>query len=142
MAGLGPRDSLRIEAALNLYGQEITETTSPIAAGLTWCIGLALCIVVCSSFMKIGKRRREQGGFLGAEKILAELKTGPATKRVGLTTVGRPARTHAIIFDMDGKEVGEVTSGVPSPSLNNKNVAIGYVPSVRESHSIRACQLC
>ena len=78
----------------------------------------------------LGKRRRAEGGFLGADKILRELKEGTATKRVGLTTTGRPARTGALIFDQQGKQVGTVTSGVPSPTLG-KNVAMGYVPSVR-----------
>ena len=59
---------------------------------------------------------------------MKELKEGTASKRVGLTTTGRPARTGAPIFDASGKQVGAVTSGVPSPTLG-KNVAMGYVPA-------------
>jgi aminomethyltransferase len=78
----------------------------------------------------LGKRRRVEGGFLGADKILSELKSGPSQKRVGLTTTGRPARTGAHIFDLAGAQVGHVTSGIPSPSTA-KNVSMGYLPTVR-----------
>ena len=77
--GLGARDSLRLEAGLCLYGHDIDETTSPVEAGLAW---------------SIGRRRRAEGGFLGAERILRELADGPARKRVGIRPEGRaPART-------------------------------------------------
>ncbi len=83
-AGLGPRDSLRLEAGLCLYGHDIDDTTTPVEANLTWTIG---------------KRRREEGGFLGADTILAQLKN-PALvtrKRVGLFINGPPARGNTSV---------------------------------------------
>src|SRR6185312_3301061 len=106
------RDSLRLEAGLCLYGSDIDTTTSPIEAGLAWVIG---------------KRRREQGGFPGANRILGELKTGAAKKRVGIKPLGRaPARAHTEIQDTSGKRIGEITSGGFGPSVNAP-VAMGYV---------------
>lgn len=80
-AGLGPRDTLRLEAGLCLYGHDIEQHTTPVEASLSWLIG---------------KRRKEQGGFLGADKILAQLKNPASvtTKRIGLalTSGGPPPR--------------------------------------------------
>jgi aminomethyltransferase len=113
--GLGARDSLRLEAGLCLYGHDIDTTTSPIEAQLTW---------------SIQKRRRTEGGFLGAERVLSELANGTTRKRVGLTFEGRaPAREGAIITDEHGHEIGIVTSGGFAPSLNAP-VAMGYVAAV------------
>ncbi len=113
LAGLGARDSLRLEAGLCLYGNDIDETTSPVEAGLTWTIS---------------KRRRASKDFPGAEIILSHIKEKPKRKRVGLVSKGPPARDHCKILNENGEEIGEVTSGCPSPSLG-VNVAMGYVPA-------------
>jgi len=111
-AGLGARDSLRLEAGLCLYGHDIDETTSPVEASLAW---------------SIGKRRRAEGGFPGSDRILRELAEGPARKRVGLLPDGRaPAREGAEITDPEGGRIGIVTSGGFGPSLNGP-LAMGYV---------------
>ena len=112
LVGLGARDSLRLEAGLCLYGHDIDETTSPVAAGLTW---------------SIGRRRREQGGFPGAERIQREIADGPARLRVGLKPDGRaPAREGAEIRKPDGAVIGKVTSGGFGTSVNGP-IAMGYV---------------
>ncbi len=113
-AGLGARDSLRLEAGLCLYGNDIDETTTPVEAGLTW---------------SIGKRRRSEGGFLGAEVIQKQLAEGVTRKRVGLRPQGRaPVRAGSLLTDEDGKEIGTVTSGGFGPSVGAP-VAMGYVAS-------------
>jgi aminomethyltransferase len=113
-AGLGARDSLRLEAGLCLYGHELTPETSPIEAGLAWTIG---------------KRRREQGGFPGAETILRQLRDGPARKLVGIRPAGRaPAREGAEIQDQGGRPIGFVTSGGFGPTVGGP-IAMGYVAS-------------
>ncbi|HEX2554015.1 MAG TPA: glycine cleavage system aminomethyltransferase GcvT [Microvirga sp.] len=110
--GLGARDSLRLEAGLCLYGHDIDPTTSPVEAGLTW---------------SIQKRRREEGGFPGADRVRRELAEGPRRLRVGLKPEGRaPAREGTPIVTPDGREVGTVTSGGFGPSVNGP-VAMGYV---------------
>jgi len=110
--GLGARDTLRLEAGLCLYGHDIDQTTTPIAAGLAWTIG---------------KRRREQGGFPGAERILKELADPPPRRRVGIRPDGRaPAREGSAIVDAAGNLIGEVTSGGFAPSLGAP-IAMGYV---------------
>jgi aminomethyltransferase len=103
-SGLGARDSTRMEAGLCLYGNDINEETSPVEAGLNWTIG---------------KRRREEGGFLGAEVILDQLKNGITRRRAGfVVTKGAPARGGEPIFDVEsGKQVGVVTSGGFGPSV-------------------------
>lgn len=117
LAGLGARDTLRLEAGLCLYGNDIDDTTTPIQGGLTWLIG---------------KRRRELKDFPGANLILKELKDKPTKKRVGLKLVnnsGPSARQHMKILSAQGGEcIGEVTSGCPSPSLK-QNIAMGYIQS-------------
>ncbi len=110
-AGLGARDSLRLEAGLCLYGHDIDTTTTPIAAGLGWTIA---------------KRRREAGDFRGAERILREMRDGPKQRLVGLTLEGRlPAREGALIFVGD-EAVGRVTSGGFAPTVGAP-IAMGYV---------------
>ena len=110
--GLGARDSLRLEAGLCLYGNDIDRTTTPVEAGLAWAIA---------------KRRRAEGGFLGAERILAQLAAGPSRRRVGIRPEGRaPARAHTESLDSSGKTVGEITSGGFGPSVDGP-VAMGYV---------------
>jgi aminomethyltransferase len=110
--GLGARDSLRLEAGLCLYGHDIDPTTSPVEAGLAW---------------SIQKRRREEGGFPGAERVLAELRDGARRLRVGLKPDGRvPAREGAEIRAPDGAPIGKVTSGGFGPTLGAA-IAMGYV---------------
>ena len=110
--GLGARDSLRLEAGLCLYGHDIDETTSPVEAGITFCMQ---------------KRRREEGGFPGAGRIQSELRNMPGRLRVGLRLGGRaPAREGADIHLPDGTPVGTVTSGGFAPTAAGP-VAMGYV---------------
>ena len=110
--GLGARDSLRLEAGLCLYGHDIDETTSPIEADLLW---------------SIQKRRRTEGSFIGAERVLKEIASGPARKRVGIKPDGRaPAREGTGVTDMNGRPIGTVTSGGFGPTANGP-VAMGYV---------------
>jgi aminomethyltransferase len=110
--GLGARDSLRLEAGLCLYGHDIDTTTSPIEAGLIW---------------SIQKRRREEGGFPGAERVQREIREGASRVRVGISPEGRaPAREGTVITTPDGREVGLVTSGGFGPTVNGP-VAMGYV---------------
>jgi aminomethyltransferase len=110
-AGLGARDSLRLEAGLCLYGNDLDETTNPVEAALTW---------------SIGKRRRMAWDFRGAEAVREALDKGPARLRVGIRPEGRqPARAHSEIR-AGGARVGEVTSGGFGPSVNGP-VAMGYV---------------
>ncbi|XP_077547525.1 aminomethyltransferase, mitochondrial isoform X4 [Haemaphysalis longicornis] len=116
LAGLGARDSLRLEAGLCLYGQDIDEQTTPVEAGLTFTIG---------------KRRRQLADFPGAARILEQIRQKPRRRRVGLvaTSAGPPARSGATVYDAEGShELGRVTSGIPSPSLGS-NIAMAYVPS-------------
>ena len=110
--GLGARDSLRLEAGLCLYGHELDETISPVEAALVW---------------SIGKRRREEGGFMGASRIQSELRDRPARLRVGLLPEGRaPAREGTEIRDRQGRKVGIVTSGGFGPTLGGP-LAMGLV---------------
>ncbi|KPA81397.1 putative mitochondrial aminomethyltransferase, mitochondrial precursor [Leptomonas pyrrhocoris] len=114
LIGLGARDTLRMETGLNLYGNELSEETNPVALRLMWWIS---------------KRRMEEGGFIG-HAALKHLRAN-ATKgavpqlRVGLVSTGPVPRRDTVI-EVDGKEVGYVTSGVPSPTLK-KNVALGFI---------------
>jgi aminomethyltransferase len=113
-AGLGARDTLRLEAGLCLYGQDIDEDTSPVEAGLAW---------------SIAKRRRLDGGFPGAERIRAELAQGPSRKRVGIRPLGRaPARAGTEILEPGGRPIGAITSGGFGPTVGGP-VAMGYVIS-------------
>ena len=110
--GLGARDSLRLEAGLCLYGHDIDETTSPVEADLLW---------------SIQKRRRTEGGFLGAERVLKDIASGPARIRVGVKPDGRaPAREGTVVTDMAGRGIGAITSGGFGPTANGP-VAMGYV---------------
>ncbi|KAK4711434.1 hypothetical protein R3W88_005947 [Solanum pinnatisectum] len=111
LTGLGARDSLRLEAGLCLYGNDMEQHITPVEAGLTWAIG---------------KRRRAEGGFLGAEVILKQIEEGPKIRRVGFFSSGPPPRSHSEIQDSNGQNIGEITSGGFSPCLK-KNIAMGYV---------------
>ena len=111
-AGLGARDSLRLEAGLCLYGNDIDEVTTPVEAGLTWVIG---------------KRRKMNLDFPGAEAIRDQLDNGAPRLRVGIRPDSRaPARAQTTIVALDDTEAGLVTSGGFAPSLNAP-VAMGYV---------------
>ena len=113
-AGLGSRDSLRLEAGLCLYGHDITTETTPIEADLKWVVN---------------KRRREQGGFPGEDIILGQLENGTERLRVGILPEGRaPAREGVEVQDQDGNAIGEITSGGFGPSVGGP-VAMGYVRS-------------
>lgn len=109
--GLGARDTLRLEAGLCLYGHDIDETTSPVEAALTW---------------SIGKRRREEGGFPGYDRIRRELAEGPARKRVGIRPSGRAPAREGTGIAAGGNSVGTITSGGFGPSVGGP-VAMGYV---------------
>lgn len=111
LAGLAARDSLRLEAGMCLYGHDLDASVSPIEAALAWTVG---------------KDRRTAGDFLGAERVLRELKEGPPRRRVGLLVEGGIAREGAQLYTEDGKIVGRVTSGIPSPTLG-KNIAMALV---------------
>jgi aminomethyltransferase len=119
MIGLGARDSLRLEAGLCLYGNDIDETTTPVEAGLTWAI---------QKVRRAGCVRA--GGFPGAQRILAELETGPSRLRVGLRPEGKaPIRAHTKLYADDAGQhlLGEVTSGGFGPSIDAP-VAMAYLP--------------
>ncbi|UWQ29430.1 glycine cleavage system aminomethyltransferase GcvT [Leisingera sp. M523] len=111
-AGLGARDSLRLEAGLCLYGNDIDQSTSPIEASLNWAIQ---------------KRRREEGGFPGAARIQKELAEGTAKKLVGIKPEGRaPARQGVEVQSEGGDTLGAITSGSFGPTVGGP-VAMGYV---------------
>ncbi|ROT36967.1 aminomethyltransferase [Sodiomyces alkalinus F11] len=117
LAGLGARDSLRLEAGMCLYGHELDDSTTPVEAGLSWLVP---------------KERRTAGaGFHGAEVIASQLVAkskggaGVERRRVGLV-VKVPAREGAELLTKEGEKVGVVTSGAPSPTLG-KNIAMAYV---------------
>ncbi len=110
--GLGARDTLRLEAGLCLYGHELNQDINPIQANLKWAIS---------------KKRREEGGFNGWEKIKNDLQNGVAKIRVGIKPSGRViAREGTKIFSLSGEEIGIITSGTFGPSVQS-SVAMGYV---------------
>ncbi|WP_420408222.1 glycine cleavage system aminomethyltransferase GcvT [Hoeflea sp.] len=118
--GLGARDSLRLEAGLCLYGNDIDETTTPVEANLKWAIQKA---------RRTGGDR--EGGFPGADLILKQFETGPSRLRVGLRPAGKaPVRAGAELYENEtgGDPVGTVTSGGFGPSAGHP-VAMGYVPA-------------
>lgn len=110
-AGLGARDSLRLEAGLCLYGSDIDTATSPVEAALAWLVA---------------KRRRAERNFPGAEVIIKHLESGVTRRRVGIRMEKGPPARHGVKIFSDGSEIGEITSGSPSPSLGG-NVGMGYV---------------
>lgn len=118
LIGLGARDSLRLEAGLCLYGNDLDETTSPVEANLTWAIQKA---------RRAGGDR--EGGFPGAARVLRELAEGPARLRVGLLPEGRaPMRAGVALFadETGGTPIGTVTSGAFGPSIE-RPMSMGYV---------------
>jgi aminomethyltransferase len=111
-AGLGARDTLRLEAGLCLYGNDLDETITPVEADLVW---------------SIQKRRRTEGGFLGAEVVLEQIAAGPTRRRVGIAADGRrPVRDGAPLRTPDGESVGHVSSGGHGPTVGGP-VAMGYI---------------
>ena len=117
--GLGARNSLRLEAGLCLYGNDIDTSTTPVEAALTWAI------------QKVRRTAGARaGGFPGADKILAQLADPTSTlhkKRVGLVALERiPVREHTTLHSTDGASIGEVSSGLLGPTINQP-VAMGYV---------------
>jgi aminomethyltransferase len=109
--GLGARDSLRLEAGLCLYGHDIDTGTTPIEAGLLW---------------SIGKERRVQGGFPGADTVKRQIADGAPRKRVGLLPEGKAIAREGSDIAIDGKVLGKVTSGGFAPTLG-RAIAMGYV---------------
>ena len=115
-AGLGARDTLRLEAGLCLYGHDINDTTTPVEAGLTWAI---------QKVRRPGGARA--GGYPGASVIEAQLAQGAPIKRVGLLGLERvPVREGAQIVDAKGHKLGHVTSGTLSPTVNQP-IAMAYL---------------
>ena len=116
--GLGARNSLRLEAGLCLYGNDLDTSTTPVEASLNWAI---------QKVRRTGGERA--GGFPGADKVLAQLDS-PATlarKRVGLIALERvPVREHTELHNDEGRRIGEVTSGLLGPTID-KPVAMAYV---------------
>ena len=111
-AGLGARDSLRLESGLCLYGQDLTQDIDPAEADLGWAIQ---------------KSRREDGAFPGADRILSGLADGPSRIRVGLKLLGKaPAREGTDLQDGEGNSIGTITSGCFAPSLGYP-IAMAYV---------------
>ncbi|XP_025202867.1 aminomethyltransferase, mitochondrial isoform X2 [Melanaphis sacchari] len=116
LAGLGARDTLRLEAGMCLHGADISIETTPVEAALMWTIS---------------RKRRDERRFPGASVILKQLSDGAQRKRVGLVQKahGAPVRGGAVLFNVvDGEKIGSVTSGCPSPTLS-QNIAMGYVDS-------------
>jgi aminomethyltransferase len=112
LVGLGARDSLRLEAGLPLYGQDLNAEITPMEAGIVWAVP---------------KSRREGGDFVGAIALAQKIKAGRARKRIGLKSKGAaPVRAHAQLFDRAGDLVGEVTSGGYGPTAGHP-VAFGLV---------------
>ncbi len=116
-AGLGARDTLRLEAGLCLYGHDINPTTSPVEAGLTWAI---------QKVRRPGGARA--GGYPGAAAVEKHLAGGAPSKRVGLIGLERiPVREGCVLFDAHGRKLGTVTSGTLAPTVNQP-IAMAYLP--------------
>ena len=120
LVGLGARDSLRLEAGLCLYGQDIDTKTSPVAAGLNWAMHKS----------RLSKGQKE-GSFPGANAILSEIKNGAEYKLVGFVPLGKaPIRTDTQLFDNGTScvPIGRITSGLFSPTQKHP-IALGYIKS-------------
>ncbi|HZY20562.1 MAG TPA: glycine cleavage system aminomethyltransferase GcvT [Ramlibacter sp.] len=126
--GLGARNSLRLEAGLCLYGNDIDTTTTPVEAGLTWAM---------QKVRRTGGARA--GGFPGADRVLGQLEGAVPVerRRVGLVALERvPVREHTPLQDGTGRPVGEVTSGLLGPTID-KPVAMAYVASAHAAPGTR-----
>ena len=116
-AGLGARDTLRLEAGLCLYGHDINESTTPVEAGLTWAI---------QKVRRAGGDRA--GGYPGAATIDGQFASGPSNKRVGLVGLERvPVREGSQLVDAHGHKLGIVTSGTLAPTVDQP-IAMAYLP--------------
>ncbi len=116
--GLGARDSLRLEAGLCLYGNDIDETTSPVEGAIEWAI---------QKVRRTGGERA--GGFPGADRILSELENGASRRRIGILPDGRaPMRAHTMLFadETSDAAIGEITSGAFGPTIE-RPMSMGYV---------------
>jgi len=110
--GLGCRDSLRLEAGLCLYGNELNETISPIEANLKWAIS---------------RSRLKQGNFIGYDRIIEEIRFGTSQTRIGIKSINKSIlRSHMTLHNSKGTTIGEITSGGFSPSLN-LSIAMAYI---------------
>lgn len=107
--GLGARDTLRLEAKMALYGNDIDDTTTPIQADLAWIVKL------------------EKGDFAGRDVLQREKEEGPARKLVGFEMVDKAIARHGMTVVEGGKEIGVVTSGTHSPTLK-KAIGLAYLP--------------
>jgi Aminomethyltransferase folate-binding domain len=119
LTGLGARDSLRLEAGMCLYGQDLDEDTSPVEAGLSWVIG---------------KERREAGGFIGADLVLKHLKDGPPRRRVGFVVEGAPARRKSSPVPSCFIREFDIRRLQRAPRSSNPQLATSSEPSRLESH--------
>jgi aminomethyltransferase len=109
--GLGARDTLRLEGNLSLYGNDLTDDTTPLEAGLGWVV------------------KFDAGDFIGREALLRQRAEGVRRKLVAFVMVGRGVARHGYpIVDGEGQRIGEVTSGSPGPTVG-KNIGLGYVPA-------------
>ena len=112
LIGLGARDTLRLEAGLCLYGHELDLNKTPVEANLKWAIS---------------KERLSNGGFVGSDKIMSQIKKGAKQIRVGIKPEGRLiAREKTKIFNLTETPIGEITSGTFGPSVNGP-IAMGYI---------------
>lgn len=109
--GLGARDTLRLEAAMALYGQDVDDSTTPLEASLGWLVHLD-----------------RKADFIGREVLVQQRQAGVARKLVGIQMQGRNIARHGYLIAYEGQAVGEVTSGTLSPTLGQP-IALGYVPS-------------
>lgn len=116
-AGLGARDSLRMEAGMPLYGHELDEQTDPISAGLGFAVKVDK-----------GESDPQEGRFIGQDAIQRIAADGPSRRLVGLTLEGRRSPRQGMVVRHGGEDVGIVTSGCPSPSLGHP-IAMAYVPA-------------
>jgi aminomethyltransferase len=123
-AGLGARDTLRLEARLALYGNDIDETTNPIEAGLGWAVKL------------------DKGDFVGRAALKAIAAQPTARKLVGFEMIGRGVARHGYILrDSDGNDAGVCTSGSPGPTVG-KNIGLGYLPAAMSTVGTRLLVDC
>ena len=122
--GLGARDTLRLEGRLSLYGNELTNHTTPLEAGLAWVVKL------------------EAGDFIGRDALLKQRVEGTMRKLAGFVMVGRGIARHGYpIVDDAGARIGEVTSGAPGPTVG-RNIGLGYVPIARAEPGARLVVDC
>lgn len=112
--GLGARDTLRLEAALHLYGNDLDENTTPIEAGLSWSVP-----------------KDKEADYNGKEVIMNQIKNGVEKKLVGLKMLDKSIARHEYEVYKDGEKVGVITSGAPSPMLG-ANIALAYVKNDKD----------